>query len=333
MDPADTDSFRQALSAQGALVGHHGRALQEIMDSLQTLNTRVTQLSGLLDQVSTHLPSVPSAAKPSSSENTVPSAAPVTTFREPHMPTPERYSGELGSCGRFLLQCSLVFDQQPTTFASDKSKIAFVVSLLSGRAAQWATALWERESQITLNYPQFVAEIRKIFDHPVRGREAANRLLTLRQGSRSVSDYAIEFRILAAESGWDEVSLQGVFSHGLADFIKDELVVRDESRSLDNLISLATCLDNRIRERRREKASRPLTPTLPPQFRSNSRNSPESPLSPSTPPTSPSGEEPMQLGRARLTQAERQRRFKGGLCLYCGLPGHHLSTCPSLPKD
>lgn len=39
---------------------------------------------------------------------------------EPFMPTLEQYSRDLGTCGHFLLQYSLVFDQQHTTYSSDK---------------------------------------------------------------------------------------------------------------------------------------------------------------------------------------------------------------------
>lgn len=38
-----------------------------------------------------------------------------------------------------LLWSTLVFDLQPLTYPSDKSKIAFIVNPLSRRAAQWAT--------------------------------------------------------------------------------------------------------------------------------------------------------------------------------------------------
>uniref|UniRef100_A0AAQ4RK84 DUF4939 domain-containing protein n=1 Tax=Gasterosteus aculeatus aculeatus TaxID=481459 RepID=A0AAQ4RK84_GASAC len=52
----------------------------------------------------------------------------------------------------FLLQCSLVFQPQPTTYTTDKSRIAFITSLVTGKAAQWATALWEKESPICRSY-------------------------------------------------------------------------------------------------------------------------------------------------------------------------------------
>ncbi|KAI3371697.1 hypothetical protein L3Q82_024261 [Scortum barcoo] len=33
---------------------------------------------------------------------------------------PSPYAGDLGSCSRFLFQCSIVFDQQPSSYSSDK---------------------------------------------------------------------------------------------------------------------------------------------------------------------------------------------------------------------
>lgn len=79
------------------------------------------------------------------------------------------------------------------------------------------------------------------------------KLLDLKQGSDSVSQYANNFRILAAESGWDDSALQAVFQKGLACEIKDELALREESPSLNQLIELSIRLDNRLRERSRER--------------------------------------------------------------------------------
>ena len=51
-----------------------------------------------------------------------------------------------------------------------------------------------------------------------------------------------------------------------------------------------------------------------------------------TPPENPqtrTDEEPMQLGRARLSQEERQKRRQEGRCFYCGETGHLVSSCPA----
>lgn len=70
------------------------------------------------------------------------------------------------------------------------------------------------------------------------------------QGSSSVAEYAVDYHILAAERRWDDTALQGVFVRGLAESVKDELAVRDETNSLESLIFLAIRLDNRLRESR-----------------------------------------------------------------------------------
>lgn len=56
------------------------------------------------------------------------------------------------------------------------------------------------------------------------------------EGSKSEADFAME----------EEVSLQGVFVHGLAENIKDELAIQDKTEAL---IQLAMRLDNHIRKR------------------------------------------------------------------------------------
>ena len=97
--------------------------------------------------------------------------------------------------------------------------------------------MWERSSAVSFDYFAFIKEMRRVFDHPVRGKEASQRLLHLRQGSRSVASFAVEFRTLAAESGWNKEALQGVFLNVLSDDIKDQLTSQEESAGLDELIA------------------------------------------------------------------------------------------------
>ena len=160
-------------------------------------------------------------------------------------------------------------------------------------------------------------------------REKAQELSTLKQGRESVCDYAIQFRMLAAESGWNNIALYDIFLKGLSPAIQDLLVPLDLPTSLDELIALAIRTDNRRNQLRRQREPKPGvregTIAAPePRWRTASLIASEKPLQ--------HVEEPMQLGRARLSLEERQKRQQEGRCFYCGNPGHLISSCPVKKK-
>ena len=89
--------------------------------------------------------------------------------------------------------------------STDGAKVYFLMTLLQGKALAWATVLYDKQSPVITSFSAFTAEMRKVFDHPVQGKEASKRIFSLCQGSRSVADHAIEGRTLSAESGWNAV--------------------------------------------------------------------------------------------------------------------------------
>lgn len=238
------------------------------------------------------------------------------------MPIPEWYSDEVGSCASSLLQCSLVFDLQSLTYLSDRSGIAFVVNLLSRRAAQRATAVLENQTPASSSFQAFTAELQQVFDHSVQSGEAASQMLSLRQDSSSVMDYSIRFRILVARSGWNDVALQGVLTQGLAEVLMDELATQEESGELETLISLVIQLDNRLQDRCWQRDGEyPVRSLGSLSWRSGA------PVDWST---SVAGE-PMQVGLPNSSARKRWRSAK--VCLYCGQAGHFLADCPFQPNE
>ena len=203
------------------------------------------------------------------------------------------------------------------------------MSYLSGRAEKWATAEWARNSHVCSSVQLFTETLGKIFNTTRPGREAARELMGIRQGNQSVSDYAIRFRTLATDSGWNEESLFDAFLYGLAEPIRDQLVNRDLPEKVDSLIELTAKIDKNLQDRGRSRPGyaapfqRGQRATSQQSWRAPARFSPAS----DAPAPSTEGEEPMQLGRTKLSPEERQRRIREGRCIYCGQMGHFLSGC------
>ena len=131
------------------------------------------------------------------------------------------------------------------------------------------------------------------------GPAATRQLFRIRQGQRPVSDYAIEFRTLAASAGWGERELHGAYYNGLSDRLLDKLSTCDLPVSLEGLVELTLRIDARLADRR---ASR--HPRDPDRSREgSSTRSKAPPRAVEVPKT-----EPMQVGRTKLSMGERQRR-------------------------
>ncbi len=201
--------------------------------------------------------------------------------------------------------------QQPTLYPTDDSRIAFVCSLLTGRALEWATAIWEDDHAAFPSFASFTQNFREVFEHPAGGKEVGEQLLSLRQGGGSAADYALSFRTLAAQTGWrDAEPLKLLFRKGLNHELQSELACRDEGKTLEQFINLAIRLDNLLRSRRLPRSS----------------------FSTAAMATAPPAAEPMQIGVTHLSGEERERRVRLNLCLYCGLPGHMRASCPTRPS-
>ncbi|KAI2667139.1 Transposon Tf2-9 polyprotein [Labeo rohita] len=234
---------------------------------------------------------------------------------EPRLPPPELYSGEPNFCRAFLTRCSMHFSLQPRTFPSEESKVAFALTLLTGKAALWGTAVWENQDPCCASFSALSAEMKRVFDRAATDGSQTGGEIRLR--------LFIEFRTLAAECRWNEEAQWDMFLHGLADRIQHEIYALDLPADLNGLIDLALRVDARLSRAER----RCLPARLPPGEGPPARASGNDAVGPFQ------DHEPMQVGRARLTREERERRRSHGLCLYCGAAGHFAFSCPSSSRS
>ncbi|XP_051553204.1 protein LDOC1-like [Myxocyprinus asiaticus] len=175
MDPAEETAIRSALSQQVALLGQHQEQISISNRTMEVMASQLTELTTLVQRL--HLPPDPSPAQdlPPPSDPMCESIPQLHTW--------------------------------PTTFTSDTMKIAYVITLLSGKAGEWGTAMWDNRHACCSSYEAFPMELLRVFNHTAQGREAGRLLSGLSQGNRSVVDIAIEFRTLAASSDWRIIRL------------------------------------------------------------------------------------------------------------------------------
>ena len=322
MDPAEPHNRFERI--ENALMQHEQRMEEAAAYARRAAETNANAFAALSAQLQQLMSTRPPAVPGPVPEPPAPALPQPRMFSEPRVGAPERYNGNPELCGPFLTSCSLLFSLQPYTFATEEARVAYVISNLTGRALLWGTAEWERRTSACASFQAFSEELRKVFGLGASGSDAARDLLSLHQGNQSVADFSIDFRTRARQSDWNTAALRDAFLHGLADYIKDELVSYPLPSTLDELIELTVRLDLRIRARRRERRQ-----NAPGRLDSARWPGPSSVSSPPPPVTDYGvGPEPMQVGRTKLSLEERERRRKGNLCMYCGQAGHYISRCP-----
>ena len=304
MEPADP--IQEAIRLQGVHLGQQAGEISALHQGMEAVCSNMQHLLELLTPQMTASPVLP---PPPPGSVSWPSS-------EPCLPAPERYEGDPRSCRSFLSTCSLNFELQPSSFPSKRSRVAYVITLLSGRAREWGTAVWEANTPECQTFSKFSQAMRGVFDRSVSGPAATRQLFRIRQGQRSISDYAIEFRTLAA--GWGEQELH-VYFNGLSEWLLDELSTCELPTSLDALIDLTLHIDTRLADHHTSRRLRE-----PDRFQEFPKTWVQTPLRAAEFPET----EPMQIGRTKLSMGERQRWRDKHLCWYCRDSGHLIVKCP-----
>uniref|UniRef100_A0A3B1JLI6 ribonuclease H n=1 Tax=Astyanax mexicanus TaxID=7994 RepID=A0A3B1JLI6_ASTMX len=309
----DTEAIRSGLANQGRLLGQHQQTLAGVTQAVSELARQQTTQQQQLSELLAHLRGLTEPSPSPLAAPSMPNA--ISSVPGFSVSKPELFDGDPEKCSGFLLQCSVFFSNSPPT--TDNAKIGFIISRLSGKAPEWATAIWEEVSGAS--YADFLTLFRSFFDHSRYGQSNGELLLALKQGQKPVASYALEFRTLAAGSGWNNAALLNVFRCGLNPDIQRELACRDDSLTLDQLISLSIRLDQLLLRRPKTSSRTQHTPVTLPR-------------TPTPEKAALSAPEPMDIQKTRLTPEERQLRIRLHLCLYCRESGHFKAECGLLTR-
>lgn len=102
---------------------------------------------------------------------------------------------------RLALPACIYVESQRDQFQFEASKCTFLMSLLSGKAIDWTSAVWETDSQFRSSFEYSLLLFRDVFEYPEGDKDISTQLLHMSQGNRTAADFAIEFKTLTAQSG------------------------------------------------------------------------------------------------------------------------------------
>ncbi|KAI2652463.1 Transposon Tf2-8 polyprotein [Labeo rohita] len=225
VNPAEVANLQAAFAYQSEMLKNY----QEQLGKLQSVNEHLTQYIRSL---------------------------PPPTPKTVSFALPEKFDGTAEMCKGFVRQVKLYFDHQGEKFESNEKKCAFLMTLLSGRAIDWASAVWDSDVQIRHSVDYFLEQLREVFEYPAGGRDISTQIINLKQGNRTAAEHAIEFRTLAAQSGWNNTSLIAMFYHSLNADLQTELACRREDLSFTDFVSLTVKIDNLMRQTPKRKMVR-----------------------------------------------------------------------------
>jgi Retrotransposon gag protein len=214
------------------------------------------------------------------------------------------------------------------------------------------------------SWQEFTTELFDMFGNKHLQTTAQNTLMRLKMKDNSrVTEYLVEFNSHAAYTGWNDVALAGHFYVGLPDRIKDMFQYIDKPQTFTDMRQHALNFDQRYWERQEELGKKPANTekstekkgessadgqkegnaneqsknqkkknrrgnnpnqtTDKPATTSTSNNPSSSTTTATTSTAKPASSSSQPRGP--LSQEEKDRRRREGLCLYCGESGHTYS--------
>ncbi|MBW0540679.1 hypothetical protein O181_080394 [Austropuccinia psidii MF-1] len=261
-----------------ALVSESDPSLLKIMDQMATIMGQLSQEAANRDN----------------------SKAPA--FKTPSMNAPDSFDGTQAHKLRgFIQSCQFIFHNDPENLFSNRNKVLYSTSFLTGRAAKWIEPYLsnisnENPSYLLNNWQLFEAQLFTLFGYPNEVRKAEQELENLRM----------------KESG--HVSLRGSASRLL-----DQLdSYPGNLDTLQELMDITLELDTRYHERQKEKGSN--QEKKPPVTGSNSSRPPHKKkkkgkqfqASKDKPQSSLLNKDNKLIG------SKKERSIKEGFCTYCG---------------
>jgi hypothetical protein len=240
---------------------------------------------------------------------------------DPKIPDVALFNGKRKELKAFLTQLEIKFAAQPITYSTDGHRIAYTASRLSDGPLEWAAPLLRAKRFVTVE--DLFTQLQATFGDHEEVANSRTQLLKLKQGTKSCAAFTTEFIRLASQTKWDESTFLGIYTNGLTEDLQYALSLVDQPDNFDKFSANAIRTDNRLFARRQAKGRTNYPERLPNTL-------------------SPQSTTPMEIDAItasttrppfkRLSQEEKDRRSREGLCVYCA-GQHALENCTIRPKN
>lgn len=312
----ETSQFDEITQLRGLVqtlqtqISENYQRFEQSVQALQAAQNTIATLTATINQVA-----VPPTPAPITPQTTT-----TTTATKIKVNPPQEFTGKREHTSHFLAQCRLVFQANPTWSETEKS--VYACSYLRGTAFTWYSNL-AKDNKFFTDFKDFETQITTAFGESDLVQKSKMQLEKLRQ-AKSCAVYTTEFNRLITNIGYtDQQALIDMYQKGLKDSVKDLLLTMPVRKTLLETQQDSIACDERIFQRSQEQKSSS-RPTYMPSMKT------------------PSGPMPMELDAMnfkqtkKLTQEERDRRKREGLCLYDGksdCPGaKDINACPGIIK-
>lgn len=277
-------------------------------------------------------PPPPSAAPPPPAAATIP----VDPRGTPRFKEPAMFGGSASEVDPWIHDMESAVYLQRAMLPTDRDKVLYAVGFLKpGSPKSWYYAVYNDQAHLLDDWRGFLREFKTHFGQSNPVSDALYKLEHLKQ-TGACATYASKSRELHAFLGLTDFMKIHYFYRGLKDAVKDALVTVKRSDKFDIFVQQCIEIDNRNHEQELEKKGS--SKSSNPQ-RSNERHSSSSHPRHNAPVATTSAAQPASqvvpmeidaVKRGPLSNAEKERRRKLGLCLYCGEGKHFINDCPNM---
>jgi len=252
------------------------------------------------------------------------------TEQSPRVQQPSHFEGERTKLRIFLVQLGIYFDALGCNEDQHHKKIIYAKSLLRGAARQWLVPYVEGSLEENWEtWGQFVETLKLHFEDVDAKETARNKITGVTQSGRTMTEYANEFRMIAAETEYDEGTLTRLLLGGMSKTVQDA----GEAGETDNLNTTLQITRWAIAKKNKHSMVDPIRKGRPMGKFDTTPQNVNGTFRP-TPIRANQGD-PMELEATRrrpgfnIPAKDYQQRIRANLCLRCAKPGHRAAACQS----